>query len=280
MKPNKFKTTMICILILILFTGIQLVIGMFSGIAIGVYSAIAGVVFEDLIASMQSYIALAGEIAVIIIFGLWFYLGFNRNRNDKHEMRNSFNSSTLCFIFCSTIFVFSFALLISNVISALWPASMELYNNLMSSMIGENRVIGYLTVMLLAPIAEEIVFRGIILQKSKEAFGFVGCIILNAILFSISHLNPLQSLYVLPIAVLYTFLAYHYKTVFASIIAHVLNNSLGVVIPLLIGRAPSNLETMISLIIFGALTYMLVKRNRANELNHNKMNDEPESLRI
>ena len=54
-------------------------------------------------------------------------------------------------------------------------------------------------------------------------------------------------------------LAYHYKTVFASIIAHVLNNSLGVVIPLLIGRAPSNHETMISLIILGALTYILVR---------------------
>ena len=115
--------------------------------------------------------------------------------------------------------------------------------------IGENDIMGYIAVMLAAPIAEELAFRGVILKKLKDSFGLVGCVIISALLFGIMHLNPMQSIYVLPMGAMFAFVAYKYDSVIPAIVAHILNNCIGIILPMIIGRNLKNPESAILFVL-------------------------------
>ena len=51
---------------------------------------------------------------------------------------------------------------------------------------------GYITIGLLAPVAEEVVFRGAILKSLLTKYRPWLAIVLSAVIFSIGHLNPAQ----------------------------------------------------------------------------------------
>ncbi len=270
MKSIKFKTVLFGLLILLLFLMIQLFTGIAGGIFASIFWAIRSgghFVYEEMLATVQPYILFISEIISIIVFGIWYYFEhvkpyYSENGESSDGVRNICTAKALSFIVCSTFSGFSFALLISHVVGALWPASQAIFDQLMSLSIGDDTIIGYLTIMFFAPVAEELAFRGVLLQKSKKVFGMTGCIILNSILFAVMHMNPLQSLYVLPIAAIYTYLAYHYRTVFTSILAHIINNSLGVLIPFALHRDLTNVETVVTLLLFSALTVFLYRYNK------------------
>ena len=141
--------------------------------------------------------------------------------------------------------------------SSLWPESRKIFDSIMNTALDTDSLYGMLTLMVLAPLAEEIAFRGLILRYSRNAFGITGCIILNVIMFAVMHLNPLQSLYVLPIGAMLTYLALKYDSVIPSMLAHILNNSISVLLPMILNRDLKNTETLIGIIVFGVLAIVL-----------------------
>lgn len=85
-----------------------------------------------------------------------------------------------------------------------------------------------LTIMYLvvvAPIAEEIVFRGIIL-KALSPFGKKNAIILSALLFALMHKNIPQAVGAFTIGILFAVIDIKANSIVPSIIMHTLNNIL------------------------------------------------------
>jgi len=88
--------------------------------------------------------------------------------------------------------------------------------------------------LFLAPIAEEFLFRGVIFYylikiceiklSKRKAFWIAN--IIQAMLFGWFHMNLIQGVYAFIIGLVLGFLAYQYKSVTSSIIAHVINNFL------------------------------------------------------
>lgn len=264
---NKRKVVLFGILIFLLFLLIQFIVGVAGGIVAVIPVAIStGGNFDyvELVKEVQPVILFASELVSMAVFGFWYYIKYVKRgtltedlRVDKEVHENPWNVKSVGFIVCSTVVTFCVALLISHFISALSPTSYDIFNSVMNTAMGDGDLIGYLTVMLAAPIAEELAYRGILLQKSKTAFGIKGCIILNALLFAAMHLNPLQSLYAIPIGMTLTYLAYRYDTVGVSILAHVLNNSISVLLPLALNRDLNNIEVVIALVLFMVPTVLL-----------------------
>ena len=70
----------------------------------------------------------------------------------------------------------------------------------------------------------------------------------------------MQSIYVLPLGFVFAYLAYKYDSVIPAIIAHILNNCAGVLIPLLVGRELNNIEYFVLFVLFMIPTIIIYKK--------------------
>ena len=82
----------------------------------------------------------------------------------------------------------------------------------------------FLTVGLLAPAAEELIFRGLVFRRMKDFMNPWAAIILSALLFGIYHGNIIQFLYASLMGILLAVIYHRTGTLWTSILAHVVAN--------------------------------------------------------
>ena len=111
-----------------------------------------------------------------------------------------------------------------------------------------------LCLCFVVPYAEELLFRGVILGRLKDAFGSKKAIIISAILFGIMHLNLVQFLFSVVVGLALAYFADKNRSIVPAYFGHVASNLVAIggrykVIPL-----PNNVVLHIVLaIIFGAI---------------------------
>jgi len=81
---------------------------------------------------------------------------------------------------------------------------------------------------LLTPIFEELFFRGIVLSRLSIGFSPFVSILLSSIMFSLIHMNLVQSIYVFPVGLLAAFLVYKTGSIVSAIWLHTLYNVLNI----------------------------------------------------
>ena len=270
-KGSKAKAIIVALGIVLLFLGIQGVIGAAGAAGASYYHfAQTGEAFKDeaeymdYISEFLTILQFVGEIACIVVFGLWYYFGSVRKdkMNGTYEsgLKKVANAKTIAFLACTALGFYGFDLIVSNVTAKLVPGSSELFGKIMGLISGGNQVIAVLTIAIMAPFAEELAFRAVMMKSSKKAFEMAGCIVLTALMFGLMHMNPLQSLYALPIGVALGFVAYKFNSVVPAIIIHAINNTIAIVIPSILGRAVSTIEGAIMFVVFVALAFVLYKK--------------------
>ena len=96
---------------------------------------------------------------------------------------------------------------------------------------------GYLTVGLLAPLAEEIVFRGGVLRSllgwdssSAKAFRPWTAIVISALLFAVAHLNPAQMPHAFLVGLLLGWMYWRTGSILPGMAYHWANNSVAYVL--------------------------------------------------
>ncbi len=109
-----------------------------------------------------------------------------------------------------------------------------------------------LYLVVVAPISEEIVFRGLIL-KTLSPFGKKNAIILSALLFALMHKNIPQAVGAFAIGIIFATVDTKANSIVPSIIMHSLNNLL----PCLLNINSSVNSTLIT-ILYNALVYAIV----------------------
>lgn len=118
---------------------------------------------------------------------------------------------------------------ILNIIDMHRPDLLASYRSMVGSSFSfDNGVLRVLTVMFIAPVAEELVFRGISLQSFQRAFTFryskSAAIFASALLFAIFHGNVVQFCYALPAGILLALLTTWSASLTPSIILHIAIN--------------------------------------------------------
>ena len=83
----------------------------------------------------------------------------------------------------------------------------------------------FLSVVIVAPIGEEIVFRGF-LQKFLEDYwkDITRAVLVTSLFFAMIHFNPFWTIQIYLLGVVLGFLAWKTKSVFPSIMLHSINN--------------------------------------------------------
>ena len=108
-----------------------------------------------------------------------------------------------------------------------------------------------LMAVMIAPIGEECLFRGVTLERTKKVGKFYVANILQAFLFALAHMNLVQGFYVFLLGIVFGYIKEKYQSIIPAIICHIAFNIFGQIIPSIIsGFTPSML---VILFVIGSL---------------------------
>lgn len=94
-------------------------------------------------------------------------------------------------------------------------------NSAATVMSGKNVVFTVIAVGLLVPIAEEVVFRGFVMNMLRRGFGTAAAIIGSAVIFAVMHMIPLQIAFVLPVGLLIALVMHRTRSIFGAMAVHI-----------------------------------------------------------
>jgi membrane protease YdiL (CAAX protease family) len=114
--------------------------------------------------------------------------------------------------------------MILSIVSALFPGLFENYNRLMEELAVDSSLLTIPYVVLLGPVAEELVFRGTILDRLKTSFSFWTANVIQAALFGVFHLNVIQGLYAFCLGLVLGLVVKVTGTIIGSMMTHILFN--------------------------------------------------------
>ena len=107
-----------------------------------------------------------------------------------------------------------------------------------------------LGISIMAPISEELLFRGIIQGELRKAMPEWLAVVIQALLFAVFHMQPVQILYVITPALMLGAAYAWTRSLWVPIIMHITFNFLGSVVPPLLGKN-SFLTGLVSLVEIG-----------------------------
>lgn len=125
-----------------------------------------------------------------------------------------------------------------------------------------------LGIVIMAPIAEELLFRGIIQGELRRVMPEWLAVVIQAVLFAAFHMQPVQMTYVIIPGLLLGFAYAWSGSIYIPIIMHIIFNFLGSVVPSLVAdqETASMIVSLaeIAFILVGALAlvYMYMRRRR------------------
>lgn len=119
--------------------------------------------------------------------------------------------------------------LIVDVLLYFSPQSYEKYADIIVNMMENTSVVWLLLgVGIIAPIAEELIFRGFIQKRLLDSFPVWAAIVIQAFFFALIHGNLVQMSYAFVIGIILGLLVYKSNSIYPAIILHVVNNSIAV----------------------------------------------------
>ena len=258
---TKIKPILFAAALIVLAVVVQAVVGMLGGFAISFGAVLQGKTVD--VQSLTPVFLFLAEIACILVFGIWYFVKYvKRDKNEgvyESGLKKILNIKDLAFITTLAIAGFFLANIIAGVVSAVIPGSGESFESLMDSIYGEGNVLGTIATVLLAPIAEEIVFRGLLVKNAKKVFGLTGCMVLSGIAFGIYHFQPVQSIYAIPLGMILAYLAYKYNSIIPAILAHAINNSIAVFLPKIYHGDMGYITCTVLCLAFLAVSFVIKK---------------------
>ena len=140
-----------------------------------------------------------------------------------------------------------------------------------------HNILGVITISLIAPLLEEVLFRGAIQGYMMRRYNPWTAIVCAALIFGVTHMNPVQIVYAALIGVIFGWIYYRTGSLLSVIVGHVLNNSMAAVtllffpesnaLPMPEGVIPPEAQIVsevMAFLFFAALSvYFAVKLHRA-----------------
>lgn len=173
-------------------------------------------------------------ILLLAVFIPWFYFGCGRQKITGESVRRVFAPQTLLIVIVITVGLNYGINCLLQMVYVMAPQVMEQYQQLMENAgIGAN-VWANAAAVILAPLGEELIFRGVAFHYARKAvagmtnprsaFWIANCI--QALLFGIYHLNLIQGIYAFVIGLALGYLCQRYRSVIPGMLAHLVFNGM------------------------------------------------------
>ena len=224
-------------------------------------------ILESLDTTQVSFVATLVSLIVAVIWYRKVYCRGYRLADLKATCRKCIKPDILAGLFFAAVALYYITFFVVAIIDFVSPASMEKYNELMEDA-GMNNVSAKVIILtvVLAPINEECIMRGIILTRLKKSMAPVLAILISAIYFGIFHLNVVQGIYAGVMGLFMAYVAYKYGSIIPSIIFHAMFNGFNFLLTLLPAWVQENAVLLFVVpVVSGIAWYFLEGRKKLSE---------------
>jgi len=209
------------IFLCLLFLVIQFVTGL-----------IIGFLFAILRISNESF---AYGISIILLdilsFGVVILIGYKKSKQKFNEVFK-FNKVSLDYWLAIIVFMIGFVIVsseIDNIINYFLPMPGLLQNMFETVMVKQMFAVSIILVGIIPAFAEEMFFRGVILNGFTRNYSNIKSILISALFFGIIHLNPWQAVTAFIIGIVLAWVYINTKSIILCIYIHFFNNTASVV---------------------------------------------------
>lgn len=178
----------------------------------------------------NTYTLAVYAIISIAIFGLWYYMKYDGNYLPK--LRTTFHPLSILGIVMLMPGMQYLSTYIVAITATLFPSSLEVYEELLESA-GLDTTITFglfLYSVILAPLSEELIFRGVTMRQLKKCLPFWVANIVQGVLFGIFHMNLIQGVYACCLGLFLGYVCEKGGSIYYSILLHMLFNFWGTVL--------------------------------------------------
>jgi len=150
--------------------------------------------------------------------------------NSKKKQKLKYHLNPMSFIF-TILMIIAFRLLFDNSL-ILWVSriSMPHFINAGFEELTVSPIILILSVTVVAPIYEEIIFRGILLKGMSKKINPAIALIVSSLFFAVVHLNVPQGINAFLLGLVIGFIYLTTDSIYLSIFAHLINNLLALLV--------------------------------------------------
>lgn len=103
------------------------------------------------------------------------------------------------------------------------------FNEVADSLYGGTIIFEFIAMVIIAPLLEEILFRGIIFARLREYMSYKMAIVISALIFGIIHGNVVQGVYAFIIGICLAYIYEQYNNLLAAVIFHMSANLMSVI---------------------------------------------------
>lgn len=175
---------------------------------------------------MMILITLLCDMVLMAGFGTWYYFR-ERQYPFRPNYKSAFSLKNIGYIIVMGVLGQYASNLIATLTGVLIPSAMVLMKIWAQNfdLSTASPVLMILAVCIVGPIAEELVFRGMIFGKLRRAFSFWPAAIISGIMFGVFHMNIMQGVYASVLGVLLAYVYEKTQTIFGSIFFHIVFNA-------------------------------------------------------
>ncbi|EJO5347877.1 CPBP family intramembrane metalloprotease [Clostridium botulinum] len=192
------------------------------------YQVVFSVVFTILL-NILEYIGIKsnviepyGKLIAETMGYIFFIKSYIKDTKQKLKFENTVSFKGYIFI---SLLLLSYILIYDNTMEIILSKIIKnswFYDSMAKKM--KNPITICIETVIMAPIFEEIVYRGIILDELLQKYNHKKAIIISALIFSIIHLNFSQGINALLLGIILASIYYGTKSLIPVIIIHFLNN--------------------------------------------------------
>lgn len=170
------------------------------------------------------YIGMVGELLIDIIIVYWIIRRIRRKEEFELKVKNKFRMKeylfALFFLFAH-LFIFSntIGLLIDKIEVSEWVV--KAFDEMLI-----DPFIAFVSICVFAPIFEEIIYRGIILEQLSKRYSMTTSIVVSGFIFGLIHFNLHQSVNAFFIGIILGFIYLKTKSLLLCMFWHFANNFL------------------------------------------------------
>jgi uncharacterized protein len=208
---------------------------------------IEGNQLEEIIYSQSIQATIFAGFGALFIFWIIF-----KNKKENLFVRSQFNSITKKQAGWSALIGFSFvflSMLIVQLLSAIFPSQYVSFLETMDAIVDAPFLAVLLAVVIVAPLFEEVMFRGLVYDALQKRMNIYLSVILAGLFFGIYHLNIFQGTYATLIGIIMGLSLVWTKSIWAPIIIHFVNNLISVLLSYTVLGSWLDLEKALPIII-------------------------------
>lgn len=161
------------------------------------------------------------HVSIIVIFGLWYFFGREKSKDKKFHINGRTILSCIAMAFAMS-FMSNTTVLIQE---KFMPTVVENYEQTAELSGLGTSILTMISALLLAPIGEELICRGVTFMYARKSLPFWFANTLQSLIFAVMHANLVQGTFAFLIGLILGYSVKKYNSVIPAMIMHFLVNS-------------------------------------------------------